>query len=228
MQLCLRKKDVIVTFNWDPFLIQSRQRLLRLGVSELPILLFLHGNVAMGYCTEHKRKGGLGLRCNQCGRDFSPSRLLYPVENKNYQDGDLIEGEWRGVRYFLENCFMFSIFGYSAPKTDVEAISLLKQAWGDVEKRQFEQTEVINRPGSNHKSLRETWDPFIHTHHYDIFDSFYESFMAEHPRRTGEAYWNQYWAAQFISENPVPSDFQRLEELVKWFQPLLEVERAHN
>ena len=226
MQLCLRKKDAIATFNWDPFLVQSRLRLLELGVSELPILLFLDGNVAMGYCSEDKLKGPLGMRCNQCGKEFRLTSLLYPVENKNYQDGALIEKEWRGVRYFLNKCFMFSIFGYSAPKTDVEAISLLKDGWGKVEEREFEQTEVINRPGSDHDRLRATWDPFIHTHHYEIHDSFYESFIAMHPRRSGEAFWNQYIAAQFISDNPVPSDFRDLEALVAWFQPLLEAEAA--
>ena len=42
---------------------------------------------------------------------------------------------------------MFTIFGYSAPKTDVEAIDLLKQAWGAIGDRNLEQTEIINRPG---------------------------------------------------------------------------------
>jgi hypothetical protein len=228
MLLCLRKKDVIATFNWDPFLMQSRQRLRSLGVSELPHILFLHGNVAVGYCADHKRKGPPGFMCDKCGKELIPSKLLYPIENKNYQDGDLIETEWQGVRLALENCFMFSIFGYSAPRTDIEAVDLLKQAWGEVDVRQFEQTEIIGRPGCDHNRLHDTWQPFIHTHHYDIFESFYESWMAEHPRRTGEAYWNQYIAAQFISENPVPSDIRQLEELVEWYRPLLEVERVHN
>ena len=174
MQLCLRKKDVIATFNWDPFLVQSRQRLLRLGVSELPGFLFLHGNVSVGYCSEHKQRGALGVRCKECDKQLLPTRLLYPVENKNYQDGDFIETEWRLIRSALQNCLLFSVFGYSAPKTDVEAISLLREGWGKVEERQFEQTEVISRRGSDHDRLRTTWDPFIHTHHYDICDLFYE------------------------------------------------------
>jgi hypothetical protein len=51
---------------------------------------------------------------------------------------------------------MFRIFRYSAP--DVDAIELHKQAWGTVEERALEQTEIIARPGSDHEALRNTWD----------------------------------------------------------------------
>ncbi len=90
----------------------------------------------------------------------------------------------------------------------------------------MEQTEIIGQPGSDEAELRKKWGPFIHTHHYDVFDDFFNSWMAEHPRRTGEAYISQYWEAQLIAENPAPRDVATLKELVEWFQPLLAVERA--
>jgi hypothetical protein len=49
--------------------------------------------------------------------------------------------------------------------------------------------------------------------------------MANHPRRTGEAYLSQYLDAQFIDNNPVPQDIGSLAELVRWFHPLLDAER---
>lgn len=226
VHLTLREKDVIATFNWDPFLMQSRIRLCKLGITKFPKLFFLHGNVRVGYCSKDKVSGVIGVRCKTCGSFFQPSRLLYPVENKNYQDGDFIQREWEAIRFFLKGCFMLTIFGYSAPKTDLEAIKLLKEGWGDVEDRNMEQTEIINRPGSDHDTLRETWDGFIHTHHYDIHDSFYDSFLAVHPRRSGEAYWNQYYEAKFISNNPVPKDIKDLKNLVDWFNPLFDVEKS--
>lgn len=121
---------------------------------------------------------------------------------------------------------MLTIFGYSAPKTDLEAIKLLKEGWGNNEIRNMEQTEIINRPGSDHDALRKTWDTFIHTHHYDIHDSFYESFLAKHPPRTGEAYWNQYYEAKFISDNPVPKEVTELRKVVDWFKPLFDIEAS--
>lgn len=40
LHLTLREKDVIATFNWDPFLMQSRIRLCKLGVIKFPKLFF--------------------------------------------------------------------------------------------------------------------------------------------------------------------------------------------
>src|SRR6266699_2228995 len=50
--LCLRKTDLIATFNWDPFLAQAYHRNAR--VSDPPRMAYLHGNVAIGTCREHR------------------------------------------------------------------------------------------------------------------------------------------------------------------------------
>lgn len=226
LNLSLRSKDAICTFNWDPFLMQSRIRLVKHGAKNLPRLHFLHGNVLAGFCKPDNTMGLIGRRCSRCGERFEPSPLLFPVEKKNYQDGGFIEGEWMQTRELLANCFMLTVFGYSAPVTDVEAVELLRSGWGEREKRMLEQTEVVNRPGSDHDELRKTWDPFIHTHHYEIHDSFYDSWIANHPRRTGEAFWHQYLDAKFITDNPVPPNSDSLDELVAWFSDLRAAEEA--
>lgn len=227
LNLCLRAKDVIFTFNWDPLLVQSQLRLHRAGVELLPRVFTLHGNVAIGYCEvcEQSGIGMVGRPCGGCGKPYQASRLLFPVEHKDYTSDPFIDREWRAMKYFLGQCFMFTIFGYSAPVTDVEAVAMLRAAWGDVSNRAMEQTEIIDRPGCDADELREKWDPFIHTHHFDVFDDFFSSWMAEHPRRTGEAYIAQFWEAQFISENPVPRNPATVDELIGWFEPLLAIER---
>ena len=53
--LSLREKDLIATFNWDPFLFQAGVR--HCGFARLPRMMFLHGNVAIGYCATDKVKG---------------------------------------------------------------------------------------------------------------------------------------------------------------------------
>jgi len=224
INLSLREKDIIATFNWDPFLLNSQTRLAKRGVTKLPRPYFLHGNVAVGVCSKDM-VGLAGNRCRRCGNVFEASRLLYPVENKNYQDGDFIQSQWTAIRSYLSRCFMLTIFGYSAPKTDVEAMKLLQEGWGNVKDRPMEQTEVINRPGADHEAIYETWAKLIHTHHYDIHESFYDSFIANHPRRTGEAYRNQYLESKFISDNPIPRGITKLEQLIAWFRPLLDSER---
>ncbi len=73
--------------------------------------------------------------------------------------------------------------------------------------------------------LFETWRPFVHTHHYQVHNDFYESWIPNHPRRTGEAYWSQYFDVKFIESNPVPRT-GNLADLWAWFQPLVAAEKA--
>lgn len=225
LMLSLREKDAIFTFNWDPFLIQTMGRLARHGARRLPKVFFLHGNVAVGYCERDRVSGCAGALCSKCGQLFTASRLLFPVEKKNYQDGGFIEREWQAVRFYLANCFMLTIFGYSAPNTDVEAKALLKSGWGDVDAKNMEQTEIICRPGADRSALKSTWSGFIHSHHFNICESFWSSWIANHPRRTDEAHWNQYYAAKFIDKNPIPQASASLEELVVWYEDLYEAEQ---
>ena len=119
---------------------------------------------------------------------------------------------------------MITIFGYGAPQSDVSAIDLMKSAWGEVSQREMEQTEIIDIRSED--DLCSTWEPFIHTHHYETHSSFYDSWIANHPRRTGEAYINQYWNAQFIDNNPIPKEFA-FPELWAWFDRLKQVEEQH-
>jgi hypothetical protein len=81
--LSLRPKDLIATFNWDPLLLQAYQRVAKL-TKALPNLVFLHGNVMIGYCPNHKYGGIITAECPECGNYFKPGRLLYPISNKDY------------------------------------------------------------------------------------------------------------------------------------------------
>ena len=125
--LSLREKDVIATFNWDPFLAQAfrRNRHLR----RLPKIVFLHGNVEIGFCQEHKRTGFIEQQCSVCGKFMEPSRLLFPVKQKDYTSDPFIVSEWTQLKYALSHAYLVTIMGYSAPVTDIEARTLLLEAW---------------------------------------------------------------------------------------------------
>ena len=117
----------------------------------------------------------------------------------------------------------FSIFGYGVPASDIEAISLMKDAWGDVAQREMEQTEIVDiRPEGE---LTENWRPFIHSHHYEVHESFYDSWVANHPRRSCEAAWQQFYEAKFVDKNPIPNKIE-FSELYKWVSTLTAVEQA--
>lgn len=218
--VALRPKDVIATFNWDPFLIQAARRHSYLGNS--PRLLFLHGNVLHGYCAGDRISGVRGAKCSVCGKPLKPDPLLFPIAQKDYEADPAIFAAWESLRDVLKHAFMLSIFGYGAPKSDLAAVDIMKAAWGDVSDRWIEQTEIIDI--RTEPELRDLWDPFIHTHHYDILRSFYDCWLAKHPRRTGEAFRSQHMEALFIEEHLLPSEAS-LQELRAWLKPLIDVER---
>lgn len=213
--LSLRDKDLIATFNWDPFLYQACYR--NRHVASPPHVVYLHGSVAIGYCQEHRKKGSRQASCSVCKKQLTPSRLLYPIKEKNYAGDPFISTEWSTLEHYLKNAFLLTVFGYGAPASDVAAIDLMKGAWGPSSKRELEQTEIIDVKEED--ELTANWEPFIHTHHYDITHSFDDSWLAKHPRRSVEAAWKQIMEAKYIDENPAPPNLD-LPGLWGWHHKL--------
>lgn len=213
--LSMRKKDFIATFNWDPFLWKAAKR--NNGVVDLPHLIFLHGNVSLGYCHKCKIKGENNNLCSKCGDIYTPSQLLYPVKNKNYNSDQGLIVEWQLLKNVMKHAYIFSIFGYSAPKTDVEAMEVFDEAWGGADKRSFEQIEFIHKPGSSEDVVIKPWEKFVHSHHYNITDNFFESNISKFPRRTCEALWSMLMEVKFTDPNPAPQGVS-LSELQNWFR----------
>jgi hypothetical protein len=179
--LALRKKDLVATFNWDPLLLQAYQRA-RKFTNDLPDMAFLHGNVLVGYCRNHKWGGILTARCQECGELFQPTPLLYPVANKDYTADPYIKDSWNAVRSKLKRAYLVTVFGYGAPRTDSDAIALMKEAWGAVEERTLEDFEFIDIREED--ALIDSWKDFVHSHHFQVHRNFFSSSLAQHPRRT--------------------------------------------
>lgn len=224
LALSLRPKDVVATFNWDPFLVLAMAR--NQHVTKMPTSLFLHGNVAVGHCMQHKPAsiGPRGNRCQRCGQALETSRLLYPVAQKSYNSDPFIAKMWELVQSVLKGAYLVTFFGYSAPKTDVEAVELLKSGWGPATDRVYEEIEVIDIKDED--AVCATWQPFIHSHHYTYTNSFYDSIIANHPRRSCDAMFRQFMDAEWIEANPLPRD-ATWSELHAWFEPLLVDERDY-
>lgn len=223
--LSLRKKDLIASFNWDPFLWQAFERNLKF-TDNLPQLAFLHGNVAIGISDESKTFGPNGFLNLHTGLPFQPTRLLYPIKHKDYNSDIYIKDQWNVLSHFLERPSRVTIFGYSAPKTDIEAISIMKKAWGLPEKnQQFTQFEIIDIQSES--ELISSWKDFIYSHHYKITNKFFESSIVRFPRRTGEVFKANYLDGKWYEEN-YPPKFQTLEDMWNWFRPFIESEKNSN
>ena len=219
--MALRGKDVIATFNWDPLLLQAAQRCSLPGLS-LPRLLFLHGNVLSGFCTADSVHGYRGALCSQCGQPFAPSRLLYPIADKDYRSDPMIASHWDFFAQELQSAFMVTIFGYSGPASDASAIDVLKKAWARNPQGEMNQLELIDI--QDPAKMRGRWLEFIRFEHYEAHPDFYDSWIAKHPRRTGEDYVRQYWDAEFVADNDVPRELG-LIDTKRWYRGLIDLEQ---
>jgi hypothetical protein len=222
--LSLRKKDVIATFNWDPLLWQAFMR--NEGVTKIhrPRILFLHGNVSVGICTKDETAGVLGRRCSKCGNSFEPSRLLYPVKHKNYTNDPFIKAQWDSLRCYLERGYYLTIFGYSAPQTDVEARALMLEVWKANSTHELSEVEIIDV--KTRSDIEASWYEFCHSHHYSVISDIENSYLFKFPRRSCDAFAAATLMLNPWDDNPFPQ-FKSQEELHSWVQPLIEEEEAY-
>lgn len=218
--LSLRPKDTIATFNWDPFLVQAYER--NRPLTTLPRLLFLHGNVRIGYCncTGIVHTGLSHLTCSGCGNTYKETKLLYPVEKKDYQSDPFIKASWEQLEIEMQEAISLTIFGYSAPASDMEAKGLLKRAWNAHPER-IRDIQIIDIIDGD--LLYRNWQEFHDIHAFTNKTDFFQSSIAIHPRRTLEATIAESLDCKSAVGNPLPS-CKMLKKLHKWIQPLLEVE----
>ena len=220
--LSLREKDVIATFNWDPLLLQAYVR--NNITKNLPKLAFLHGNVGMGVCTEDKILGHIWNRCSKCKKQLNPTKLLYPIKKKNYSINSIVKDQWDLLKNHLKYAYMFTIFGYSAPSTDVDAKELMLNVWKENKSLKLAEVEIIDiKPTIE---LEKTWDSFTFSHHYQIQNSFFDSYLAKFPRRSCDAFAAQTLICKPWYENNYPK-FDNIKELHNWLKPLLDDEEEY-
>lgn len=219
--LSLRNKDAIATFNWDPLLAQAYARCCG-STKNLPRLTFLHGNVGIGFCDRcYGVLTPLPFPCPRCGSELKRMCLLYPVKEKDYEKDEVIQQQWNNIQRILRDAFIVTIFGYSAPKSDVRAKQLFKEAWGDVEERSVEHFEIIDI--MNEEELRETWSDFIYEDHYEVRKTYFDSWIARFPRRSVEANIGLFFECRPIIEHKIPEGVS-FEEVCNSIQELLKYE----
>jgi hypothetical protein len=225
--LSLREKDIIATFNWDPFLAQAYYRNMeKVGFERMPRLAFLHGNVAVGVCYNCKTMGWIQNRCSQCHQAFSQSKLLYPVGQKDYSADAFIKGEWDTLRDYMRRAYFVTVFGYSAPKTDAEARKLLLDEWQANPVQELAQINIIDILAINdRKALTQNWDEFFVRDHYGLYGSIESTRLFNHPRRTCDAFAMATLMLKPWHDNAYPQT-NSLDELQKWLMPLIEEEKT--
>ncbi|BAO55232.1 hypothetical protein [Nonlabens marinus] len=222
--LSLRKKDLIATFNWDPLLLKTMRR--HSSIENLPNVAFLHGNVAVGVCNTCNIKGfKYNIICHRCRKPYSDMKLLYPVEKKNYSSNASINDEWQMLRAYFKISLYVTIFGYSAPVSDIDAKKLMLDASMENKSRNFYELEIIDI--KSEEEIEDIWYDFIHSHHYSVIKNLKESYLWHHPRRSTDAFFDAYLMNSPWDENPFP-EFNDIYEMHKWIEPLLRAEKTAN
>ncbi len=149
-----------------------------------------------------------------------PTRLLYPVTVKNYNNDTFINTEWEVLKKSLRQTLTLTVFGYSAPHADKEAVELMNGAW-DKQNRVIERVEIIDI--KNKEDLWSQWELFIIRTYLDCHANFYQSRLATYPRRTCEQLIDQTMYGLLVEGNHIAPDAS-FEELLTWVKPLVEAE----
>ena len=225
----LTRKDCIASFNWDGLLVDAYIRMLKI-TNDLPMIIFLHGNVKVGYCADCDRFGHYLLSCPDCGTPFSRTKLLYPIRHKNYSGDAFIRNQWAVFEDFLSRAAIVTIYGYSAPKTDAEAIEKLQNAFTRIATNRFlDEIQIIERHGFNHNDISDAWVKLssnVHGH-LTIYDSFFDTYLAEFPRRSVEGYVKRnidgWWGSSNLSFKKERGCNYTIDELREYLEPLFHV-----
>ena len=220
--LSLREKDLIATFNWDPFLGLAIQR--NRHIKRLPNVAFLHGNVFAGVCMKDKTIGFVNCLCSKCGNLFENVDLLFPIKNKDYTSNEFIKEEWNLLKYKLDDAFMVTIFGYSAPQSDIAAREMLLNVWNNNVTKNFAQIELIDIRSKT--DLETNWSDFFVRQHYSTTKSFNQSYLSIYPRRSCEAF------ASAVMMNDPWGDINQirttsLKKYQEWILKIIESEESH-
>lgn len=221
--LSLRNKDCIATFNWDPLIVQAYQRV-RSITKDLPQLVFLHGNVAIGLCKDCHTFSPLRFKsCPKCHSTLEAMSLLYPVKDKNYTQHRGIEDFWKIFEHYLETAAIVTIWGYSAPKSDVMAIKMMLKAFSN-SFRKLDQIEVIDIADPN--KISNKWKKFSKetNFHINFIQYLADSLLWEFPRRSIEGYTKRYISGWWNSSKLTLKRNLSWTEMEDLMLPLLEQE----
>ena len=221
--LSLTDKDAIISFNWDPFLVQAYRR--NIDVGNLPQLIFPHGNVGVGICYDCKIKGYANSLCNNCFKPFSDMPLLFPVGRKNYYDNSIIENEWNIAKNYLIRAAGVTIFGYSAPETDVEAYQLLKNSYQKSRITSIAPFTIINL-AKNKQEQKAKWQEIYNDRMLQYTDDFRNTILWESPRVSLETLFDAILQQQPRHIEKSFKDFDTLEELQTFVKTIDEFDMA--
>lgn len=217
--LSLTEKDAIISFNWDPFLMQAYRR--NICVGNLPELIFPHGNSGVGLCYDCKIKGYADCFCPNCFKELEQMPLLYPIGKKDYNSKPVIVNEWKEAQDVLSRAAGLTIYGYGAPITDVEAVELMHSAHKISQMKDIAPFTIINLPDCE-KEQREKWTDFYDVDMLLYCNGLEESLLWKNPRVSLETLFDAILQQQPRSIEKSFKKFSTVKELQEFIKTITE------
>lgn len=217
--LSLTEKDAIISFNWDPFLMQAYRR--NISVGNLPELIFPHGNAGVGLCYDCKIKGYANCSCPECFRELQQMPLLYPIGKKDYNGKNIIKNEWNRAKDVLSRAAGITVYGYGAPVTDMEAVELMKSANSISQMKDIAPFTIINL-ACNESEQREKWREFYDVKMMLYCNSFEECLLWKNPRVSLETLFDAILQQQPRNIEKSYKKFSNLQELQEFVKTITE------
>lgn len=217
--LSLTEKDAIISFNWDPFLMQAYRR--NICVGNLPELIFPHGNSGVGLCYDCKIKGYANCLCPDCFKELEQMPLLYPIGKKDYNSKPIIVNEWKKAQEILSRAAGLTIYGYGAPVTDVEAVELMHSAHKISQMKDIAPFTIINLPDCE-KEQRKKWTEFYDVDMLLYCNSLEESLLWKNPRVSLETLFDAILQQQPRSIEKSFKKFSTVKELQEFIKTITE------
>ena len=132
-----------------------------------------------------------------------------------------IKDEWEHFQWNVKHSYFFTIYGYSAPVTDIKAIRLMNDVWKKNKSLELAQIDIVDTKARD--ELEKTWDRFTFSHHYGITQDIFHSYLFNYPRRSCEAFFDATLMCRPREDNPFPK-FDTLTELQEWVLPMIKEE----
>lgn len=217
--LSLTEKDAVISFNWDPFLMQAYRR--NINVGNLPELIFPHGNAGVGVCYDCKIKGYANCLCSRCLKKLKQMPLLYPIGDKDYNSNEIIINEWHRAKEMLSKAAGITVYGYGAPVTDVEAVELMKSANRISKTKDIAPFTIINL-AENEEEQRKKWAEFYDVDMVLYCNSFEETLLWKNPRVSLETLFDAILQQNPRSKEKSFEKFSTLKELQDFVKTITE------
>ncbi|MFQ5443890.1 MAG: hypothetical protein ACE5EK_04650 [Nitrospinales bacterium] len=132
-----------------------------------------------------------------------------------------INNEWQELQTHLKEAYLVTVWGYSAPITDVEAKQLMLDVWKKNTTKVFSAFHIIDI--KDEEEVKANWQDFT-AWSFSVGKSIWDEQLFHFPRRSCDAFAMATLQQSPWSENPYPK-FTTLGDLQKWIKPLIGEEK---